>query len=117
MAFLCSARKASQVDVDAAAEKVVAVIGSETRYTGEKLPGTVGTLVADRISLDGCLVDNPDPQGDAVLIWQPWASSIPVASGCRCQRRHQLSAAQPHQPSVPIGNQPRRLGNRKMVWA
>lgn len=62
-------------------DRVVAIIGSETRFPGEDLPHTVGTLSNDSASLKGFLVDNPKPDGDAVLIWQPLASpsASPIA--------------------------------------
>ena len=59
------------------AENVVAIIGSESRFAGDQLPGTVGALVNETTNLKGCLTDNPTPDGDAVLVWQPWASAQP----------------------------------------
>ncbi len=94
--------------------RVVAIIGSETRFTAEDLPGVAGTISGDSVSLKGCLIDNPNPQGDAVLIWRPWASATasPLSASAggvirypKPKRNTQVRV----KPAVPI-QQPSGLG-------
>ncbi len=81
-------------EMTCAPDKVVAIIGSETRFPGEGLPNAVGTISSTSASLRGCLVDNPNPDGDAVLIWQPWASPTAIAISDAANGVHRLSQAQ-----------------------
>ncbi|MGB7343314.1 MAG: TlpA disulfide reductase family protein [Pirellulaceae bacterium] len=60
-------------------DQIVAVSGSAERFAANDLAGARGTLTTDIARLQGVLVDNGKPDGDAVLVWQPWASETSAA--------------------------------------
>ena len=64
-------------DVSCPPKSVVAVIGSESSdgFEPPELDGVGGTLENETTKLYGAMVDQPNPEGDAVLHWQPWGGT------------------------------------------
>jgi thiol-disulfide isomerase/thioredoxin len=94
-------------------DQVVAISGSAVRFAGSDLPGSIGTLTTDLAKLKGTLVNNLQPEGDAVLVWQPWASPSQAAISRQFKGSIEYSARSLTKRVTKAADQPRVVVRRQ----